>query len=91
MQKTEFVDAVAERSGLQKGEAASAVDAVLESITDALAGGDGISFIGFGKFSVADRAARTGISPATRETIQIPATRVPKFTAGSQLKQALKG
>jgi len=91
MQKSEFVDQVAERSGLGKGEAESAVDAVVETITETIAGGDAISFTGFGKFSVSDRAARAGINPSTREPIQIPATRVPKFSAGSQLKQAVRG
>jgi DNA-binding protein HU-beta len=90
MQKMEVVDVVAERSGLTKGDAASAVDAMLESITHTLANGDAISFTGFGKFSAADRAARTGINPATREPMEIAATRVPKFSAGSQLKAAVK-
>jgi DNA-binding protein HU-beta len=90
MQKTDFVEQVAERSGLGKGDAASAVDAVLDSITDRLKAGDAISFTGFGKFSVSDRAARAGVNPSTRERIEIAATRVPKFTAGSQLKAAVK-
>jgi DNA-binding protein HU-beta len=59
-------------------------------VTDTLKGGDSINFTGFGKFSAAARAARQGVNPRTGERVQIAATTVPKFTAGSQLKQALK-
>ena len=90
MTKNEFVDRVAENSGLGKGEAAKAVDAVLESIQEVLSRGGDISFTGFGKFSVADRGARQGVNPQTGERIQIAASRVPRFSAGSQLKSAVK-
>jgi DNA-binding protein HU-beta len=89
--KNEFVDRVAENSGLGKGEAAKAVDAVLESIQEVLSRGGDISFTGFGKFSVADRSARQGVNPQTGEKIQIAASRVPRFSAGSSLKSAVKG
>ena len=91
MTKSEFVDQVAAESGLGKGEAAQAVDAVLKTIEDTLKRGSEVNFSGFGKFSVAERGARQGVHPRTGETIQIAASRVPKFTAGSGLKKALKG
>jgi DNA-binding protein HU-beta len=89
--KSEFVDQVAARSGLGRKEAAQAVDAALETIQDTLQRGSEVAFSGFGKFHVAERSARQGVNPATGEKIQIAASRVPKFTAGSQLKSALKG
>jgi DNA-binding protein HU-beta len=89
--KAEFVDRVAESSGLGKGEAGKAVDAVLESIQEVLSRGGEINFTGFGKFSVADRSARQGVNPQTGEKIQIAASRVPRFSAGSSLKSAVKG
>jgi DNA-binding protein HU-beta len=88
--KSEFVDQVADRAGLSKREAASAVDAVLETIESTLSRGSEISFSGFGKFSVSERSAREGRNPATGERIQIAASRVPKFTAGAALKKAVK-
>ena len=91
MTKSEFVDQVAGESGLSKGDAGTAVDAVLETITSTLQRGGEISFTGFGKFSVADRGARQGVNPQTGERIQIAATRVPRFSAGSSLKKAVKG
>ena len=90
MTKNEFVDRVAENSGLGKGEAAKAVEAVLESIEEVLSRGGDINFTGFGKFSVADRSARQGVNPQTGEKIQIAASRVPRFSAGSSLKGAVK-
>jgi DNA-binding protein HU-beta len=89
--KTEFVDQVADRTDLGKGEAAEAVDAVLDTIKEVLARGGEINFTGFGKFSVADRGARQGVNPQTGERIQIAASRVPRFSAGSALKSAVKG
>ena len=90
MTKSEFVDQVAAESGLGKGEAAQAVDAVLKTIEDTLKRGSEVNFSGFGKFSVAERGARQGVHPRTGEPIEIAASRVPKFTAGSKLKAALK-
>jgi DNA-binding protein HU-beta len=87
--KSEFVDQVASRSGLGRKEAGAAVDAALETIPDALQRGSDVAFTGFGKFSVSERSARQGVNPATGEKIQIAASRVPKFTAGSQLKSAI--
>jgi len=89
MNKAELIDAVASSANLSKTDAADAVDAVFESISGALSNGDSVSLIGFGTFSVSDRAARTGRNPRTGETINIAATRVPKFKAGKGLKDAV--
>ena len=91
MTKNEFIDQVASRSGLSRKDAAAAVDASLETITDTLSRGSDVTFSGFGKFSVSDRSARQGVNPATGEKIQIAASRVPRFTPGSGLKRAVKG
>jgi DNA-binding protein HU-beta len=89
--KSEFVDQVADRAELGKGEAEKAVSAVLDTIQEVLSRGGDINFTGFGKFSVADRGARQGVNPQTGEKIQIAASRVPRFSAGSGLKKAVKG
>jgi DNA-binding protein HU-beta len=88
--KSEFVDHVADRAGLSKKDAGDAVDAMLDTIEDALKRGSDVTFSGFGKFSVSHRSAREGRNPATGEKIQIAASRVPKFTAGASLKKAVK-
>jgi DNA-binding protein HU-beta len=88
--KQEFVTAVASRSGLSSRDAQKAVDAFLDTITETLRTGGDVNFTGFGKFSAADRAARQGVNPRTGERVQIAATRVPKFSSGSQLKAAVK-
>ena len=90
MTKQDFVDAVADRAGMSKREAGAAVDAMLDCITDALKSRDSITFTGFGKFRTSARAARMGVNPRTGEKVQIAATTVPKFTAGSALKSAVK-
>jgi DNA-binding protein HU-beta len=77
--KQDFVDAVADRAGISKRDAAEAVDAVLDTITDALKQGDSVTFTGFGKFSTSQRAARMGVNPRTGERVEIGATVVPKF------------
>ena len=91
MTKSEFVDQVASRADLQKTDASKAVDAVLDVIQEALQRGSDITFSGFGKFHVAERGPRQGVNPQTRERITIPGGRVPRFTAGSSLKTAVKG
>jgi DNA-binding protein HU-beta len=88
--KQEFIKKVADRSGLTDRDAGKAVDAFMEAVTETLKSGDSINFTGFGKFSPAARAARRGVNPRTKEPVEIAATTVPKFTAGSQLKAALK-
>ena len=91
MTKQEFVDRVADESGLQKRDASAAVDAVLDVIEETLRRGGEVNFTGFGKFAVAERGARQGVNPQTGERIQISASRVPRFSADSSLKNAVKG
>ena len=92
MTKQDFVDKVAQKSGLNKRDAAAAVDAFLDSITDALRSGETVNFTGFGKFSTQHRAARMGVNPRNPgEKVHIPAATVPKFSAGSSLKSAVRG
>ena len=91
MTKQEFVDQVASKSGLSRRDASKAVDAFLESVTDVLREGDSVNFTGFGKFSTAHRAAREGVNPRNPgEKVSIAAANVPKFSAGSSLKSAVK-
>ena len=90
MTKSEFIDRVASQSGLSKKDAGTAVDAVINSIEDALKGGEEVSFTGFGKFHVAHRGAREGRNPRTGETMTIAASNVPRFTAGSGLKKVVR-
>jgi DNA-binding protein HU-beta len=90
--KQEFVNEVASKSGLSARDAGKAVDAFLESITDTLRRKEEVTFTGFGKFSTQHRAARQGVNPRNpTEKVTIPAATVPKFSAGSQLKAAVKG
>jgi DNA-binding protein HU-beta len=89
--KQEFIQRVADKSGLTNRDAGKAVDAFMEAVTETLKSRDSINFTGFGKFSAADRAARQGVNPRTGERVEIAATTVPKFSAGSQLKAAVKG
>jgi DNA-binding protein HU-beta len=89
--KQEFVAEVARKAQLSNRDAGKAVDAVLETITDTLKGGGDVTFTGFGKFSTQQRAARTGVNPRNPgEKVNIPAARVPKFSAGSGLKSAVR-
>ena len=89
MNKNDLVAAVAGGSGLSKADAAKAVDAIFDSITGELTGGGEVRLVGFGTFSVANRAASRGRNPRTGEAIQIPASRQPKFKAGKGLKQSV--
>ena len=89
MNKNDLVDAVAERTGLAKFDAARAVEAVLGTITDTLKKGDQVALSGFGIFVAKTRAARTGRNPRTGESIAIPASRAPAFKAGKALKDAI--
>ena len=92
MTKQEFVDKIAERANLGRRDAANAVDAMLDTITETLKAGGEISFTGFGKFSTQHRAERQGVNPRNpTEKVTIPASTVPKFSAGSQLKTAVRG
>ena len=91
MNKNDLITAVATASGLSKTDSAGAVDAVFSSITTSLKGGEEVRLVGFGTFSVADRAASEGRNPRTGEKIQIPASKQPKFKAGKGLKDAVNG
>ena len=90
MNKTELVAAVATKADLSKKDAEAAVKAVLDAVTEALADGEKVAFVGFGTFEVKERAARTGKNPRTGEAIEIPASKVPSFKAGAALKNAVK-
>jgi DNA-binding protein HU-beta len=91
MTKQEFIAEVARRSQLTSRDAGKAVEAFLDTVTATLKRGDEISFTGFGKFTTQQRAARTGVNPRNpSEKVDIPAARVPKFSAGSSLKTAVK-
>jgi DNA-binding protein HU-beta len=89
LNKSELIDALAAKSDITKVAAANALDGLLEVITETLVRGDGISLIGFGTFTVGERAARTGRNPQTGAELKIPASRVAKFSAGQKLKSAL--
>lgn len=89
MKKAEFVQLVAEKAGLSKKDTLKAIDATLDSISEVLVKGDSVSFIGFGSFDVAERAAREGKVPGTNKTYKSPATKVVKFKVGKQLKEAV--
>ena len=86
MNKSELIDAIAARTELSKVASGKALDAVIESIVETVAKGDGVSLVGFGSFKAADRAAREGKNPKTGEKIKIAATTVPKFSAGATFK-----
>ncbi|MEL0036724.1 MAG: HU family DNA-binding protein [Gammaproteobacteria bacterium] len=89
MNKSELIDAIASEADISKASAGRALDSMINSITGALSGGDSVSLVGFGTFSVKERAARTGRNPQTGETIQIKAAKVPGFKAGKALKDAV--
>lgn len=88
--KDELARGVAARSGLEVGQAKSAVETTLEEIAKQIAAGNEVRLTGFGKFSAVQRRAREGRNPSTGETIQIAAKRVPKFSAGAELKKAVQ-
>lgn len=89
MNKSELIEAVAGSADLSKADAGRAVDAVLSNITDALKGGDQVTIVGFGTFTVRARAARTGRDPRTGKSISIKASKVASFKAGKGLKDAV--
>ncbi len=89
MNKGELIEAVAAAADISKTDATKAVDAVVDSITRALKKGDQVAIVGFGTFSVKERAARNGRNPKTGETIHIPASNAPGFKAGKALKDAV--
>lgn len=89
MNKSELIDAIAAEADISKADASRALDATLDTVTKALKKGDSVSLVGFGTFSVKDRAARTGRNPQTGQPIQIAAARIPGFKAGKALKDAV--
>lgn len=89
MNKAELIEAVADGADISKADATRAVDTVINQITDTLKNGDQVALVGFGTFSVKDRAARTGRNPRTGDPIDIPASKVPGFKAGKALKDAV--
>ena len=89
MKKAELVAAIAEKTELSKKDAEKAVKAFTEVVEEELKKGGKIQLVGFGTFEVAERAARTGINPSTKEAIQIPASKAPKFKAGKALKDSI--
>jgi DNA-binding protein HU-beta len=91
MNKLQLTDAVAQKAGITKKDAAEAVNAVLEVIAETLAAGDDIKITGFGGFEVKTRAARTGRNPKTGEAVEIPASKYVAFSAGSTLKDKVNG
>lgn len=89
MNKTELVNAIA-AAGLTKADSKKALDATLDAISNALKAGDKVALLGFGTFAVTERPARTGINPANKQKIEIPAKKVVKFKAGAELAEAVK-
>ncbi len=89
MNKAELIDAMADAADISKAAAGRALDGMVEAVTNALNEGDQVSLVGFGTFSVRERAARTGRNPQTGETINIKASKMPAFKAGKALKDAV--
>ena len=89
MTKADLVNTIAEEAGLSKADAEKALKAFTDAVTDAMKAGEKVSLVGFGTFSVGQRAARTGQNPQTGAKINIPAAKVPKFKAGKALKDSI--
>lgn len=85
MNKAQLIDAIAEKAGLTKADSKKALDAFVETVSDALKSGDKVALIGFGSFTTSERGERTGRNPQTGKTITIPAKKVVKFKAGAEL------
>lgn len=90
MNKADLVNAIAEKAGLSKVQAKGALDATLAAIAEAVAKNDKVALIGFGTFAVVEKGERTGINPATKQKITIPAKKVVKFKAGAELAAKVK-
>ena len=91
MNKAELIEVAAKEAGISKAAANKALDAMIGAVVKAVSKGDSVTLVGFGTFKSAKRAARTGKNPKTGATIKIPATTVPKFTAGAAFKTAVAG
>ena len=90
MQKSDLVEKIADDSGISKAAADRALNSLLSAVTNELKKGGRVSLVGFGTFSISKRAARMGRNPQTGEAIKIKASKVPKFSAGKNLKEAVK-
>ncbi len=90
MNKTELINAIAEKANLSKVQAKAALEATINTISEQLAQGDKVALIGFGTFAVSEKTARTGINPRTKEKIEIPARKAVKFKAGAELNDVVK-
>ena len=90
MNKTEFINAVAGKSGLSKVDAKKAVEAFVETVSSELKEGGKVALLGFGSFSVAEKSARKGVNPKTKQPIEIPARKSVKFKAGAELTEIIK-
>ena len=90
MNKTEIINAVAEKSGLIKVDAKKAVEAFVETVSSELKEGGKVALLGFGSFSVAEKSARKGVNPKTKQPIEIPARKSVKFKAGAELTEIIK-
>ncbi len=90
MNKTELINAIAEKANLTKVQAKSALEATINTISESLAKGDKVALIGFGTFAVTEKTARKGINPRTKEVIEIPARKAVKFKAGAELNDVVK-
>lgn len=91
MNKSELTDKIADKAGLTKAQASAAIDAVFATIMDTVAAGDTATFVGFGTFKRAERAARTGKNPKTGEALQIAASKTAKFAPGAAFKKKVNG
>lgn len=90
MNKSDLINAMAAESGLSKADSKKALDAFVSAVSAALKDGDKVALVGFGTFSVSERGERTGINPATKQAITIPAKKVVKFKAGNELEGAVQ-
>ena len=90
MNKTELINAIAEKAGLTKVQAKAALDATINTVSEQLAKGDKVALIGFGTFAVSEKTPRKGINPRTKEVIEIPARKAVKFKAGAELNDIVR-
>ncbi len=90
MNKTELINAIAEKANITKVQAKAALEATINTVSEQLAKGDKVVLVGFGTFAVSEKTARKGINPRTKETIEIPARKVVKFKVGAELNNAVK-
>ncbi len=89
MNKTELIDKIAAGAGLTKADSKKALEACVDAIKEALVAGDKVQLVGFGTFAIAEKPAREGINPSTKQKIQIAAKKVAKFKAGAELAEAV--